>query len=54
MIAHYVAPGGRFALSGILANQANDIIAAYEAEGLHVKAPEEREGWVRIDGYRPD
>ena len=54
MIAGYIAPGGRFALSGILANQANDIVAAYEAQGLYVKPPVEREGWIRVDGYRPE
>ena len=51
-IAGYIAPGGRFALSGILANQAHDIVAAYEAQGLYVNAPDGRDGWVRIDGYR--
>jgi ribosomal protein L11 methyltransferase len=43
--------GGVIALSGILQNQADDVLAAYEPyfEGLTVTA---REDWVRIDGRR--
>lgn len=52
MIAGYVAPGGRVALSGILANQANDVLAAYEAQGLIMQPIAEREGWVRLTGTR--
>lgn len=52
-IAASVAPGGRIALSGILAHQADEIIDAYSARGLVIHEPSEREGWVRIDGYRP-
>lgn len=53
MIAHRVAAGGFFALSGILSHQADDVMDAYRAQGLHVKEPREREGWVCIEGYRP-
>lgn len=53
MIAGRLSPGGRFALSGILANQANGICDAYAEQGLVVDEVEEREGWVRIAGRRP-
>ncbi|SHL90286.1 50S ribosomal protein L11 methyltransferase [Vreelandella subglaciescola] len=53
-IAGHVAPGGRIALSGILANQADDVSAAYEVQGLIIDEPEIREGWVRLTGTRPN
>ena len=52
MIAGHVAPGGHIALSGILANQANEVLQAYEAQGLTMEEPTIREGWVRLSGYR--
>lgn len=51
-IAGHVAPGGRLALSGILANQADDVMHAYQAQGLQMDAPTVREGWVRLTGQR--
>lgn len=53
MIAGHVAPGGHIALSGILANQASDVLEAYEAQGLYMDEPTVREGWVRLTGHRP-
>lgn len=53
MIAGHVAPGGRIALSGILANQANDVYEAYAAQGIAMEEPVIREGWVRLNGQRP-
>lgn len=52
MIAGHVAPGGRVALSGILANQADDVYEAYAAQGLIMDEPVIREGWVRLSGRR--
>lgn len=52
MIAGHVAPGGRVALSGILANQADDVYEAYLAQGLTMDEPVIREGWVRLSGQR--
>lgn len=52
-IAGHVAPGGRLALSGILAQQADEVLDAYQAQGLVMDMPECREGWVRIAGHRP-
>lgn len=51
-IAGHVAPSGRLALSGILANQADDVMQAYQAQGLQMDAPTVREGWVRLTGQR--
>jgi len=50
-LARHQETGGRLALAGVLAEQAEDMIAAYEpwytlAHGT------ERDGWVRIDGMR--
>lgn len=53
MIAGHVAPGGRIALSGILANQADDVYEAYAAQGIAMDEPVIREGWVRLSGVRP-
>jgi ribosomal protein L11 methyltransferase len=53
MIAGQVAPGGRIALSGILANQADDVHLAYAAQGIAMHEPVMREGWVRLSGQRP-
>ncbi|MDR5874973.1 50S ribosomal protein L11 methyltransferase [Halomonas sp. CUBES01] len=51
-IAGHVAPGGRLALSGILANQADEVLNAYQAQGLQMDEPTVREGWVRLTGQR--
>ena len=53
MIASHVAPGGRIALSGILANQAEEVSDAYQAQGLLMDEPALQEGWVRLTGQRP-
>lgn len=51
-IASHVAPGGRLALSGVLAEQAEQVIAAYQPWiALHVGA--EHEGWIRLEGAAP-
>lgn len=52
-ISGHVAPKGLLALSGILANQAQDVLKAYEAEGIMMDEPVIREGWVRLTGHRP-
>lgn len=53
IIVGHLAPGGRLALSGILANQADDVLDAYRDQGLRMDEPAERDGWVRLTGYRP-
>ncbi|GHA92443.1 50S ribosomal protein L11 methyltransferase [Modicisalibacter luteus] len=52
-ITGQIAPGGRLALSGILANQADTVFDAYLAQGLRMDDPVERDGWVRLTGLRP-
>ncbi|GAB3378568.1 ribosomal protein L11 methyltransferase [Azotobacter armeniacus] len=50
-IGALVRPGGRLALSGILAEQAEEVRAAYT--GAFALAPTaEQDGWVRISGVR--
>lgn len=46
-----VKPGGRLALSGILAEQAEEVRAAY-ADAFELEPTAERDGWVRISGRR--
>jgi ribosomal protein L11 methyltransferase len=50
-ISSHVRPGGRLALSGILAAQAGELIAAY-APWLPLAVAGVREGWVCLAGTR--
>lgn len=52
MLSGKIAPGGCMVLSGILARQADEVIAAY-APYLSLSVWQEREGWVAIHGHRP-
>ncbi|MGJ8516865.1 50S ribosomal protein L11 methyltransferase [Carnimonas bestiolae] len=52
-LASRMAPGARFALSGILANQADGLVDAYHQQGLIVDDIATREGWVRVSGHLP-
>lgn len=52
-IAARVAPHGLLMLSGILAEQALDIVSAFEAEGLTHTGTTDKNGWVRVDFARP-
>ncbi|WP_018233574.1 50S ribosomal protein L11 methyltransferase [Thioalkalivibrio thiocyanodenitrificans] len=46
-----VRPGGQLVLSGLLAQQAGDVAAAY-ARGFTMKEPVFREGWALLEGER--
>jgi ribosomal protein L11 methyltransferase len=50
-IAGHVRPGGQLALSGILAEQADELIAIY-APYLPLSVADTREGWVCLAGTR--
>ncbi|PTQ67860.1 50S ribosomal protein L11 methyltransferase [Pseudomonas sp. GV071] len=50
-ITALVQPNGRLALSGILAEQAEEVRAAYSAE-FELDPTAEKDGWVRISGRR--
>ena len=50
-ITALVKPGGRLALSGILAEQAEEVRAAY-AGAFELDPTAEKDGWVRISGIR--
>lgn len=52
-IAGHVAVGGRLALSGILVQQADEVMDAYRDQGLAMGESVERDGWVRLSGHRP-
>lgn len=51
-IAARVAPGGQVALSGVLEQQAAQVIAAW-APWVDLKIGNVREGWVRLEGCHP-
>jgi ribosomal protein L11 methyltransferase len=51
-ICGHVRPGGRLALSGILAEQADELIAIY-ADWLPLTVADTREGWVCLAGQKP-
>jgi ribosomal protein L11 methyltransferase len=51
LLAGRVAAGGRIVLSGVLAPQADQVIAAY-APLLALRVGAEHEGWVRLEGRR--
>jgi ribosomal protein L11 methyltransferase len=50
-ITSLVKPGGRLALSGILAEQAEEVCAAYR-NAFALDPVAEKEGWIRITGKR--
>ena len=52
-ICGHVRAGGRLALSGILAEQADDLIACY-APYLPLAVADTRDGWVCLSGVKPD
>ena len=51
MLAADVRPGGRLALSGILEEQADDLIATYAA-WIPLAIADTREGWVCLAGTK--
>ena len=51
-ICSHVRAGGRLALSGVLAPQAEQVIAAY-APFIALKVGAEHEGWIRLEGSKP-
>jgi ribosomal protein L11 methyltransferase len=52
-LAEQTKPGGRIALSGLVTQQAQTVIAAFVEHGFEdVKVEEEEENWVCITGTR--
>ena len=50
-LTELVRPGGRIALSGILAEQREDILAAYD-NAFILDPVAEQDGWIRVSGVR--
>lgn len=50
-LAQLVKPGGLIALSGILAEQSEDILAAYR-DDFELDPVANRDGWIRVSGKR--
>lgn len=51
LLVSRLKPGGRLALSGVLASQADQVIAAY-APHINVRVGAVHEGWVRLEGIK--
>lgn len=51
-LCEHVAPNGHLVLSGVLARQAEDVIAHY-AQWMNISVWAEREGWVCLHGQKP-
>lgn len=47
-----VAPGGRIALSGILAGQEDDVLSRYAAAGFDQLRADRLDDWMRVTGVR--
>ncbi|MGS0743326.1 50S ribosomal protein L11 methyltransferase [Glaciimonas sp. GG7] len=52
MLCARIAPGGSLTLSGVLAEQAQDVIAAY-APWIQMSVWREQDGWVALSGTLP-
>ncbi|MDO3721010.1 50S ribosomal protein L11 methyltransferase [Marinobacter sp. chi1] len=52
-LAKLTKPGGQLVLSGILSNQAREVMEAYEPWFI-MDEPEQREEWIRLTGRRHD
>ena len=50
-LANHTCPGGQLALSGILVEQADDVMAAY-SQWFTMDPVLEHDGWVRLSGIR--
>jgi len=51
LLAARVVPGGKIALSGVLATQADQVIAAYRPH-IALAVGAEHDGWVRLEGSK--
>lgn len=51
LLASLVLPAGRIVLSGILEQQANDVMQVYE-KWFDFDAPASLDGWVRLTGVK--
>jgi ribosomal protein L11 methyltransferase len=49
-ISALVVNGGALVLSGILAEQAQSVIDAYQTQGIEFNPVQQQEDWVRLDG----
>jgi len=50
-LAERVRPGGQILLSGLLSQQADELISTY-SQWFNMDSPAEREGWIRLSGTR--
>lgn len=51
-ISSLLKPAGQLVLSGILNEQAESVITAYEQHNIHVQAPVKQDDWCRLDAIK--
>jgi len=51
-IASLLKPSGNLVLSGILNEQADTVISAYQQHNIQIQAPTSQEDWCRLDGIK--
>lgn len=53
LLCSRVAPGGRLAMSGILASQATEVVESFQALGMHLETSVVRSGWAVVVLSKP-
>ena len=53
LLSRHLTPGARFALSGILTEQADAVAAAWQATGCRIDTFRELGDWALVAGHRP-
>ena len=51
-LASHLKPGGHLVLSGLLENQANELIQAYHTQGIRLALTDSEEGWALLSGAK--
>ncbi len=51
-LAHHLKPGGQLILSGLLLEQADDLIRHYATHGIILKCAADEENWALLTGYK--
>ncbi len=52
-LARAVAPGGRLVAGGIVAERRDEVVQAFQAQGLELESAVEREAWAGLRLRRP-
>jgi len=52
-ISALIKPAGQLVLSGILNEQADSVISAYQQHKIQIQTPTTQDDWCRLDGIKP-